>query len=151
MDASILQLVLFAKTFFSNSPDETMAIAAEIGADWTAGIVVKLEGELGAGKTTFVRGVLKGLGYEDAVKSPTFNILSVFETTPPVAHLDLYRLASHEGLGLEDLLDTHICLIEWPDRAATLPVENDKLWTITLRGADNRREIVVENPGTESV
>ncbi len=126
-----------------------MEIAAEIGGNWRPGTVVKLEGELGAGKTTFVRGVLAGFGYVEAVRSPTFNILSVFNTQPPVAHLDLYRLKSHEGLGLEDLLDTHICLIEWPDRVASLQLRPGQLWNIRITGENNHREIFVENPGAD--
>lgn len=126
-----------------------MAIAAQLCPLWGPGTVVKLEGDLGAGKTTFVRGVLRHLGYQEAVKSPTFSLLCVYDTNPPVAHLDLYRLRSYEGVGLEDLLDTHVCLIEWPDRAVGLVLDPAQQWTIKMQGEDSFREIIVETVGTE--
>lgn len=79
-----------------------------------AGDVVLFEGELGAGKTTLIRGILHGLGWKEPVRSPTFNLFSVYPTRPPVLHADLYRVVSAQGTGLEDYLDTHLCLIEWP-------------------------------------
>src|SRR4051812_21064266 len=63
------------------------------------GDVVFLYGELGAGKTTLVRGFIDALGYEQPVRSPTFNLIHLFPTDPPVMHVDLYRVASHAGLG----------------------------------------------------
>lgn len=100
-------------------PDEaaTRALAASLAAQLNAGDLVLLEGPLGAGKTTFVRGILEGLGYRGPVRSPTFNLLQVFNTTPPVVHVDLYRVNSTKGIGLEDYLATHLCLVEWPNRA----------------------------------
>jgi len=103
-------------------PDEaaTRALAAEFAANLKEGDLVLLEGPLGAGKTTFVRGILEGLGYNEPVRSPTFNLLQTFETQPPVLLADLYRLTSAASLGIEDYLATHLCLIEWPDRAPEL-------------------------------
>ena len=83
--------------------------------------MVLLYGELGAGKTTLVRGLLAGAGWEGAVRSPTFNLMQVYSTEPPILHADLYRLKSAAGIGLEDYLETHICLIEWPDRLEDVP------------------------------
>ncbi|MER3496007.1 MAG: tRNA (adenosine(37)-N6)-threonylcarbamoyltransferase complex ATPase subunit type 1 TsaE, partial [Armatimonadota bacterium] len=74
-----------------------------------------LSGELGAGKTVFARGFLGALGWEGAVRSPTYPILHPYPTSPPVLHADLYRLSSAEGIGVEDYESTHILLIEWPD------------------------------------
>ncbi|MFY9235454.1 MAG: tRNA (adenosine(37)-N6)-threonylcarbamoyltransferase complex ATPase subunit type 1 TsaE [Fimbriimonadaceae bacterium] len=98
----------------------TRAIGAEFVRGLRVGEVVFLHGELGAGKTTLVRGMLEELGVRDAVRSPTFNLVQVFDTDPPVMHADLYRVASHAGIGLEDYLETHLCLIEWPERAVGL-------------------------------
>src|SRR5512145_982179 len=103
---------------------EAMAeLGARLASEWRAGEVVFLDGPLGAGKSTLVRGVLHALGHLGPVRSPTFNLMQSFETTPPVLHVDLYRVKSHAGLGIEDYLDTHLCLIEWPDRAVGLVEE----------------------------
>jgi tRNA threonylcarbamoyl adenosine modification protein YjeE len=95
----------------------TREFAAGFAANLKEGDLVLLHGPLGAGKTTFVRGVLESLGWEGAVRSPTFNLLQTFETRPPVLHADLYRVASAAGLGIEEYLPTHLCLVEWAERA----------------------------------
>ena len=112
----------------SNSESETEAIAAEFANDLKGGEVIFLEGDLGAGKTAFVRGLARGLGApEDVVASPTF----VIQTSYPCAsgrllhHADLYRLASELGaqdVGLFELPDEHdILVIEWAARMASYP------------------------------
>lgn len=115
---------------------------------WGAGDIVFLEGELGAGKTTLVRGVLAGLGWEEAVRSPTFNLLHVYETTPPVVHADLYRVQSHEGVGLEEYLDDHLVLVEWADRAAGLVLEGE-YWRVKIDFLDDGRRVEVVSPDGE--
>lgn len=94
------------------------ALGASLASELKAGDIVLLEGDLGAGKTTLVRGLLAALGVTEGVRSPTFNLMQIFETLPPVLHADLYRLKSAAGLGLEEYFDTHLCLVEWPDRAS---------------------------------
>jgi tRNA threonylcarbamoyladenosine biosynthesis protein TsaE len=103
-------------------PDEPSMrrLGAEIVRRFQAGDVIFLEGELGAGKTTLVRGMLEGLGWGQEVRSPTFNLMHEYPTLPPVLHADLYRVASWQGIGLEDYLESHLCVIEWPDRARGL-------------------------------
>ena len=104
---------------FSVPDEEAMrALGASLASELKAGDIVLLEGDLGAGKTTLVRGLLAALGVTEGVRSPTFNLMQVFETSPPVLHADLYRLKSATGLGLEEYFDTHLCLVEWPDRAS---------------------------------
>lgn len=114
-------------------PDEaaTLAAGARLAAVLLPGDVVELHGPLGAGKTTLVRGILQARGWAGAVRSPSFNLLSVYDLEPPVAHLDLYRIESPEGIGLEDLLDTHIIFIEWPKRLDEL-VDEESRWRVEI-------------------
>jgi tRNA threonylcarbamoyladenosine biosynthesis protein TsaE len=104
----------------SNS-EQTEALAAELAAGLRGGDVVLVEGELGAGKTTFVRGACRALGVEGVVTSPTFTIGQRYPGRVPVSHLDLYRVAD---LGEEDpdLLADYIgpdrvAFVEWPGGA----------------------------------
>ena len=87
-------------------------------------LVIWLEGDLGAGKTTFARGLIHALGYKGRVKSPTYGLLEHYQLESlQVLHLDLYRISDPgelEFLGVEDLLDEQtILLIEWPDKGAS--------------------------------
>lgn len=90
------------------------------------GDVVTLEGELGVGKTTLARGLLRGLGYENEVPSPTFAILQGYEppeTRLPIGHVDLYRIEEPGELGelgLDDWLERGALIVEWPDRLGAL-------------------------------
>ncbi len=125
--------------------EETQALAAKLARDLKAGDWVLLEGELGSGKTTFVRGLLEGLGWTEPVRSPTFNLIADYPTDPPVMHADLYRLASAEGIGLEDYLDSHLCLIEWPDRLHGM-LEERQCWRISLSVTPQGRSIKISRP-----
>jgi tRNA threonylcarbamoyladenosine biosynthesis protein TsaE len=132
------------------SAAETEAIAAALASDLQPGDVVLVSGELGAGKTTFVRGACRALGIEVPVTSPTFTIARRYEDgRVPVSHLDLFRLA--EGLGAEEpeLLDDElapdrVAFVEWPEVAgAGLPgVHVVARVRLEHRGGDRRRVIV---------
>ena len=101
----------------SKSKEETQALAAKIVCLLKPGSVVLLTGDLGAGKTTFVGGALKELGYKDHVVSPTFNILKCyFEVKPNVFHIDAYRLEDQNtDIGLEEFLEGEgVSFVEWP-------------------------------------
>jgi len=111
-----------------------------------AGDVVLLSGELGAGKTTLIRGVLEALGHHETVRSPTFNLIQTFATSPPVMHADLYRVKSYAGIGIEDYLETHLCLIEWPDRLGSL-VDGAACWRVNIEFASDGRSIEIIAPG----
>lgn len=123
----------------------TRSLGAELLSELKAGDVVLLEGELGAGKTTLVRGLVEALGRTEPVRSPTFNLVQLFDSDPPVMHADLYRVKSHVGIGIEDYIDTHLCLIEWPDRAAGLVPAGDA-WHVLLQFADPGRVATVTPP-----
>jgi len=109
--------------------EATERLGRALGAHLREGDAVALFGTLGAGKTTFARGVLRGLGFQGDVASPTFPIIQVYDTAPPLWHVDLYRI-EHAGeleeLGLDDARLDAALLIEWPER---LP----RLWADTLR------------------
>jgi tRNA threonylcarbamoyladenosine biosynthesis protein TsaE len=105
----------------SEGPEATEAAGARIAAQLAPGDVVLVSGELGAGKTTLIRGACRALGVSEAVSSPTFTIGKRYRGRVAVSHLDLYRL---EDLGAEDpgLLDDYltadaISFVEWPQRA----------------------------------
>lgn len=129
------------------TPDEaaTRALGARFVRSLRQGDVVFLHGELGAGKTTLVRGMLEELGVADVVKSPTYDLIQLFDTNPPVMHADLYRVRSHTGIGLEDYLETHLCLIEWPDRAIGL-VETHETWRVAIEFEGEGRRISITRP-----
>jgi tRNA threonylcarbamoyladenosine biosynthesis protein TsaE len=111
--------------------------------------LVFLHGHLGAGKTTFVRGLLRGLGYHGLVRSPTYTLIESYSFAEwQVIHIDLYRLSALEELeylGWRDLLDAGcLLLIEWPERAESLlPVPD---WRITLDIVSPGRQIVITAP-----
>ena len=105
----------------TTSPEETERAGAELASELAPGDVVLVSGELGAGKTTFVRGAARALGVTDPVTSPTFTIGQRYRGRVPVSHLDLYRLSTMAG---EDpaLLDDYlgpdrIAFVEWPEVA----------------------------------
>ena len=100
------------------SPDETEALAARLAERLGPGDVVTISGELGAGKTTFVRGAARALGVTGTVSSPTFTIGHRYEAPTPVAHLDLYRIAGldpEEWGDLEPYFDGTVAFVEWPE------------------------------------
>jgi tRNA threonylcarbamoyladenosine biosynthesis protein TsaE len=126
----------------------TAACGAGLADCCEAGLLVFLEGELGAGKTTLVRGLLRALGHTGAVKSPTYTLVESYPSDRlPVHHLDLYRLADPEELewlGIRDLMvGDAVCLIEWPERGAGLLPAPDL--RVTLSYHDGGRRISVQS------
>ena len=131
----------------TSSAEETEAAGAELARRLASGDVVLISGELGTGKTTFVRGAARALGVAGPVTSPTFTIGQVYAGAPDVAHLDLYRLSSLEG---EDpaLLDDYltpdrVAFVEWPAAAEAVIERPAARVTLEHLGGDRRR-ITVE-------
>jgi len=115
----------------SHSADETEAVAARLAARLAAGDVVLVSGELGAGKTTFVRGACRALGVSGRVTSPTFTIGHRYAGTPDVSHLDLFRFrgfSAAEWGDLEPYFDDAIVFVEWPEAGlGMLPPERARV------------------------
>jgi tRNA threonylcarbamoyladenosine biosynthesis protein TsaE len=134
----------------SSSPEETERAAAELAARLWPGDVVLVSGELGTGKTTFVRGAARALGVGGPVTSPTFTIGQVYGGGPvEVAHIDLYRLPSLSGEDpglLDDYLTAErIGFVEWPENAAPEPRRPTARVTLEHLGGD-RRSIELDVP-----
>jgi tRNA threonylcarbamoyladenosine biosynthesis protein TsaE len=111
----------------SRSPQETSELGERLGALLQPGDVVLLSGELGAGKTVFVQGIARGLGFEGRVSSKSFVLLGEYQGRVKLYHADLYRLEEPEQvaeLALEEVCADGVLVVEWPERAqATLPRE----------------------------
>jgi len=128
--------------YISNSENETLCIARDLGKTLNAGDIVALSGELGAGKTVFVRGICEALGLHD-VHSPTFTLVNEYDGQIPVYHFDAYRLESNDwdSLGFDEYIYSHgISLIEWSERIS-LP----ECITVKIKGSGNQpREISID-------
>ena len=125
----------------------TQAFGGQLAAACQGGLLVFLHGQLGAGKTTLVRGFLRASGHRGAVKSPTYTLIEPYTTAHGnLYHLDLYRLSDAEELewiGIRDLFeDESICLVEWPEQGAGILPEPDL--HVYLQAEGEGREIRVE-------
>ena len=119
------------------------ALGAALGRAATQGGWIYLHGDLGAGKTTLVRGLLRGLGHTGAVKSPTYTLVEPYELAGlAVYHLDLYRLGDPEELewiGIREIFAPgNLCLVEWPERGRGVLPEADLLLELEYAGEGRR-------------
>jgi tRNA threonylcarbamoyladenosine biosynthesis protein TsaE len=124
----------------TTSPAETEAIGERFGKRLRAGDLVLLTGELGAGKTTFVRGVARGVGSSAPVASPTFQLVRMYAGRVQLAHVDLYRIESTSelaDLGLDELLDQGAAVVEWGDR-----IEAPKAALVHLEHLEGDRRMI---------
>ena len=135
--------------YVSNSPAETEDLGAALAERLKPGTVVAFSGDLGAGKTAFVRGMARGLGISERVTSPTFTIVNEYEGSRlPLFHFDMYRLGSSDELfdiGWEDyLVRGGVCAVEWSENVSDA-MEGDCIRVDIRRGAhDNQRLITIE-------
>ena len=127
---------------------DTLALGRALATCITPGMVIYLVGELGAGKTTLARGLLRGLGYEGRVKSPTFTLVEVYEFSRLyLYHFDFYRFSDPRELGeagfREYFNPQSVCLVEWPERsnkAAGLPAADLR---VVLQVAGSGRNVAI--------
>ena len=128
--------------FHTKSPAQTEAVGAALGRIVPPGTVIAYRGDLGAGKTAFTRGLAKGLGYTEAVTSPTYTIVNEYlGGRLPLFHFDMYRLRCADDLwdiGWDDYLDRNgICAVEWSENVADA-MENPITVTIEKTGEESR-------------
>jgi tRNA threonylcarbamoyladenosine biosynthesis protein TsaE len=128
----------------STSPRETERIAASLAEELAPGDVVTVSGELGTGKTTFVRGAAHALGVDGPVTSPTYTVGHLYSGRVPVAHLDLYRfetMSEGEWGDMERYFDDAVAFVEWPEAGAGfLPPERV---SVRLRHLGERHRLIV--------
>ena len=127
----------------THSKEETMELAEKLVSLLPNGITLTFTGDLGAGKTTFVRGLAKGLNIKEVVQSPTFNIMKIYlKGDRPLIHIDAYRLADiNSDIGLDEYIgyETGITVIEWPIYIESLIPDFSIQVEITNLGNDDRR------------
>lgn len=129
---------------------ETIEIGKALADRLKSGDIVCLHGDLGAGKTTLVKGIASGLGVSDSITSPTFTLMNLYRgKTSQLVHIDAYRLEKEQDLleiGVEDYLGAPktICVIEWPEKIAGL-LSDKKILDIQIEHApDNTRNITID-------
>ena len=131
--------------FFSRSPEQTRRIGVRLGGALQAGDIICLQGDLGAGKTTFVQGIAQGWGSKDSVSSPTFILVNVYrrDDESQLFHMDAYRLDSTpeaEELDLDTMLAQGPLIVEWPERIDGL-VPSENLWVQLEHVDEEEREM----------
>lgn len=127
------------------APEETEALAAQLARRLRPGDVVLVSGELGAGKTTFVRGACRALGVQGPVTSPTFTIARRYDGEVPISHLDLYRLGDladeDPALLADELAADRVTFVEWPEVGAPVGLDPERIAArvaLEHRGGDRR-------------
>lgn len=138
----------------TNSAEETIEFAKSFAKTLKAGDVIALHGDLGSGKTTFIKGLALGLGLKnpDEVKSPTFALMHLYKTHPPLYHFDLYRLESLKeiiNIGFEEYVQDPglIVCVEWAERAEDLLPETKRDVSLSVAGPSQRKIEITGSPG----
>lgn len=105
-----------------HTEEETIALGVRLGSVLSANSLLTLRGDLGAGKTTFTKGIGKGLGVKRIINSPTFTIVKQYQGRLPLSHFDAYRLeGQEEDLGFEEIFESDdVCVVEWADFIETM-------------------------------
>ena len=139
-----------SKAFLTHNPKETIQAAEDFSKNLKVGDILLLEGDLGAGKTTFVKGLAKGLKAKiKEVVSPTFVLMNIYNGKMPIYHFDLYRLEKLqelESLNIDEYLGSDgIAVIEWPKRLGQQIPKNAYWIEFTHKGQDTR-QICISSP-----
>lgn len=132
----------------SRSPAETESVGYNVGKLLTAGTIVKLYGNLGAGKTTMVRGIARAFGIpRESVVSPSFTIITEYESSPRFLHIDLYRIRGSsdlESTGIWDVIGNDaVAIVEWPEHAGD-ELPDDAVVIRIEHLSEDEREISIE-------
>lgn len=147
--------------FKSASVDETMRFGKKLGMVLSSGDVIALVGELGAGKTTMVKGIVQGLGVTDkrVVKSPTFSLVHIYKGRVPIYHFDAYRLEDIQemlNIGSDEMIyGNGVAIVEWADKVSgclpkeylkiTLTAVSENERNIEIRGYGSRYDKIIKN------
>jgi tRNA threonylcarbamoyladenosine biosynthesis protein TsaE len=139
------------KTIPLPTVEETEDLAARLAKGLVAPLVITFSGEIGAGKTTFIRAMLRALGIQSAIKSPTFSLVESYRIDPlQIHHFDLYRIHDEtelEYVGFRDYFTPHaICCIEWPEQAKNYITHVDVKITLEWEGAGRHMKINACSP-----
>lgn len=134
-------------TFYTESAEQTIGLGEKIGSFLRPGDIIALQGTLAAGKTTITKGIARSLGITEAITSPTFTLISVYEGQLPLYHMDVYRLEGGEDfidLGAEEMLyGDGVCVIEWSEKIMDeLPPGTI---IIKLFAENEKRTVTIEN------
>jgi tRNA threonylcarbamoyladenosine biosynthesis protein TsaE len=140
----------FETTVTLSDETATAALGTRIARGLEPGDAVLLKGELGAGKTTLARAILRALGVEGHVPSPTFTLVQAYQTEElPVFHYDLYRIENPRELselGIDDALEDGAVLVEWPERGFPPRLAADALTVTLTQGRGGAREARIDGP-----
>jgi tRNA threonylcarbamoyladenosine biosynthesis protein TsaE len=137
----------------TKSQEETIELGEKLADHFRGGDILLLNGNLGAGKTTLVKGLAAGLGVKSEITSPTFTLMNIYPanlaTIKKLVHIDTYRLKDErdlEEIGVEDYINSPdvFCIIEWPEKISRL-LKNKKTTIITIEAQnENKRKIIIE-------
>ena len=139
------------KRILSTSPQQTRELGQKLGKLLQPGDLLCLQGDLGAGKTTFTQGLAEGWGSVDPVSSPTFVMVNLYRAQDgtPLYHMDAYRIESlpeAAQIGIDDMLAEGALILEWPERIeALLPTE--RIWLTLTHISETEREIAIAASG----
>ena len=131
-----------SRELISHSEQETFVLARNLARDFKGDEVVLLEGELGAGKTVFAKGIASGLGLKDVhqVCSPSYTLVNIYQAEYPIYHIDLYRLSKNSeilDIGWEDYLGQGVIIVEWAEKI-TFSLDAIRV-TLKIEEGDSRR------------